>query len=216
MASSFSVKKAHEAQLQLSRKAVLEDTLPRKIRFVGGIDVAYSEGKSVGAAVVLDYESLELAEAVTAVCETRFPYVPTLLSFREVPPAVLCVRRLRLQPDVLLVDGHGLAHPYRCGFATHLGLVLDMATVGVAKSSLLKTDVAATRGDVAFLECGGEVIGAAVAVKHGGRPVYVSVGHMVSLEKAVEIVKHCIVVGRVPKPIGEAHRVAAEAKKKIQ
>jgi len=213
---NFSIEKAHETQLRLSKQIVLEDMLPEKIRFVAGVDVAYVKDLAVGVVAVLDYASLELVESKTAVCKARFPYVPTLLSFRETPPTVLCIKKLHLQPDVFLVDAHGFAHPYRCGFASHLGLVIGKSTIGVAKGRLFG-EVEDVKGekDVALLKHEDEVIGAVVKTKRGCKPVYVSVGHMVSLETAVKIVRHCICHSRIPEPVSKAHQIATGEKRKI-
>jgi deoxyribonuclease V len=211
----FSVEKAHVTQLRLSERIVFEDMLPEKIRLVAGVDVAYVKEISIGAVSVLDYASMRLVEAKTAYCKTCFPYIPTLFSFREVPPAVLSIKKLRTQPDVFLVDAHGFAHPYRCGFASHLGLIIGKPTVGVAKSRLFGEVEKGGRGDVLLLKHEGEVVGAVVTTKHGCRPVYVSVGHMVSLETAVKIVKHCTRHHRIPEPILKAHEVATAEKQKL-
>jgi deoxyribonuclease V len=212
----FSVEKAHETQLRLSRKIVFEDKLPRKIRYAAGVDVAYAKNLSIGAAAVLDYNSLELLEYKTAICKTRFPYVPTLLSFREIPPAVSSIKKLRICPDVLLVDGHGFAHPYHCGFASHLGLVLGKPTIGVAKGKLYgEMEENVSRKAVSFLKHDGKVVGAAIVTKSGCKPVYVSVGHMVSLETAIKIVQHCTLTSRIPEPIKRAHEIATMEKRKI-
>jgi len=214
--SSFSIEKAHETQLQLSEQIVLKDVLPKKIRRVAGVDAAYVKHLSIGAVAVLDYDSLKTVESQTALCKTRFPYVPTLLSFRELQPAVLSIKKLRLQPDVFLIDAHGFAHPYRCGFASHLGLVIGKPTIGVAKSRLIgKVENARGESDVALLKHDNDVIGAVVTTKHGCKPVYVSVGHMVSLETAVKIVKHCARHNRIPQPIVKAHELATAEKRKI-
>ncbi len=210
----FNIRKAHEAQLRLSKKIVFLDSLPRKIRFVGGADVAYVGDVSIGAVVVSDFDSLKPVESQTASCRTCFPYVPTLLSFREIMPTVLCIRKLHVQPDLFLVDGHGFAHPYRCGFASHLGLVIRKPTIGVAKESLIGK-VAHLKGETVLLGDDGEPIGAAVTTRQGCRPVYVSVGHMISLKTAVRIVKQCATLGRIPEPILEAHRIATAEKRKI-
>jgi deoxyribonuclease V len=163
----------------------------------------------------LNYDSLELIETQTTISKTLFPYIPTLLSFREIPPAVSSIRKLRSSPDVLLVDGQGYAHPYHCGFASHLGLVVNKPTVGVAKSRLFG-DVEKTQfKDFSVLKHGDEIVGAAIVTKHGSKPVYVSAGHMVSLEKAIEIVRHCTSNCRIPKPILEAHRIATEEKQRF-
>jgi deoxyribonuclease V len=211
----FSIEKAHRAQLQLSKKIVFEDRLPERIRFVAGVDVAYAKGASIGAVAVLDYGSLKLVESQTSLCQTCFPYIPTLLSFREIPPTVLSIRKLRVQPDVFLADGHGFAHPYRCGFASHLGLVISKPTIGVAKHRLFgKVEDSEVEKDVAFLRHGNEVVGAMVTTKPGREPVYVSVGHMVSLKTAVEIVEDCTRHDRVPEPISRAHEIATSEKRK--
>jgi deoxyribonuclease V len=211
----FSVEKAHKAQLLLSKKIVFEDRLPKKVRFVAGVDVAYGKGTSVGAVAVLDYDSLKPVEYQTAICKTRFPYIPTLLSFREIPPSISCIKKLQTSPDVFLVDGHGFAHPYGCGFASHLGLAIGKPTIGVAKDRLFGEIENMKAGeDFTFLKHDGKVVGAVVTTKGGCKPVYVSVGHMISLETAIKIVKHCTRKNRIPEPILKAHEMANLLKRK--
>ena len=210
----FSVSKAHRAQLRLAQKIVTEDRLPRKIKLVAGVDVSYTDELAIGAATVLDFESLELLEQQTATCEVRFPYIPTLLSFREIPPAVACIKKLKLQPDVLLADGQGMAHPYGCGFASHLGLAVGRPTIGVAKSRLVG-EAKMIAGRV-FLFHKGRVIGEVVTTREGVKSVYVSVGHLVSLETAVKIAKHCVRNSKIPEPIWQAHKIATEEKRRLQ
>lgn len=173
------------------------------------MDVAYVADVGVGAAVVLDYDTLEVLESAVAICPVRLPYVPTLLSFRELPPVLAAIKKLKLLPDVFLVDAQGYAHPYRCGFASHLGLALGKPTIGVAKSRLIGEPV--ERNGRTLLLDKSEVIGKAITRKEGGKPVYVSVGHMVSLETAVEIVRHCS-KGRIPEPTLQAHNLATYTK----
>jgi deoxyribonuclease V len=213
----FSVEKAHKAQLHMSQKIIFQDRLPKRIRLVAGVDTAYTDDMSIGSAALLRFDSLRLVEAQTAFCRTQFPYVPTLLSFRETRPAVLSVRRLERKPDVILVDGHGFAHPYHCGFASHLGLVLGMPTIGVAKNKLTgEIKTLGSSPEIHFLEHDQEVLGAAVTAKDRCRPVYVSVGHMVSLRTAVKVVRACTRKNRIPEPIRAAHSLAAGEKRKIQ
>ena len=212
----FSVEKAHEAQRRLSERIVFEDKVPERIGLIGGVDVAYAEDASIAAVAVLDFGSMKLKESQTAMCQTRFPYVPTLLAFREIPPAVLCIRKLRVQPDVFLVDGHGFAHPYRCGFASHLGLVVRKPTIGVAKGILVgEVKRTGAEGDISFVRDKGEVIGAQIIPKRGLKPIYVSVGHMVSLGTAIKIVMRCTLSSRVPEPVLQAHRIATAEKRKV-
>src|SRR3989337_609188 len=204
----FSISKAHKVQKQMSQKIITEDRLPQKISRVAGVDVAYSDELATGAVAVLDYDSLELLESQTATCEVKFPYIPTLLSFREIPPAVACIRKLKSQPDAFLADGQGMAHPYKCGFASHLGLAVGKPTVGVAKSRLIGEPTKI--GEGVFLVHDGQVVGSVVTAKEGTKPVYVSVGHLVSLTTAVRIVKDCTCGSRLPEPLLWAPRMATE------
>ncbi|MBN1358431.1 endonuclease V [Candidatus Bathyarchaeota archaeon] len=210
----FSVSKAHKTQLRLSRKIITEDRLPHEIKRVAGVDAAYIDELAIGAVAVLDYETHEILEQHTATCQAKFPYIPTLLSFREIPPAVACIKKLRRQPDVLLVDGQGAAHPYGCGFASHLGLVMGKPTVGVAKSKLVG-DSKLIAGQELLVQ-NDQIIGAVVTTKEGVKPVYVSVGHLISLGTAVKIAKHCVRNSRIPEPILQAHKIAAEEKRKVE
>lgn len=215
MPEGFSVEKAHSLQSKLAKKIVQRDALPTKIHLVAGIDVAYIEGNSIGAVAVLDFESLTVKESETAVCRTCFPYIPTLLSFREIPPAVSVIKKLKSHPDVFLVDGQGIMHPYRLGFASHLGLMISKPTIGVAKSPLwgeLQAFIEDGRGLVTDKD---EVIGAAVITKKGSKPMYVSIGNMISLETAIAVVKRCIVGSTIPEPIRQAHLIANREKNKI-
>jgi deoxyribonuclease V len=211
---NFSVSKAHKAQMLLAEKIIAEDRLPKKINYIAGVDVAYAGELAIGAVAVLDYESLELLESQTATCEVKFPYIPTLLSFREIPPTVACIKKLKLQPDVLLADGQGIAHPYGCGFASHLGLAIGKPTIGVAKSRLIGKPAKIAGED--FLVQKGQIISAVVTTKNGAKPVYVSIGHMISLGTAVKIIKHCARNSRIPEPTLQAHKIASEEKRKVQ
>jgi deoxyribonuclease V len=213
MLPRFSVAKAHEAQRRLAQQIISEDKLPSKISLVAGVDVSYVGSLGIGAVAVVDYESLELVESQTAVCTVKMPYIPTLLSFREIPPSVACIRKLRSRPDVFLADGQGLAHPYRCGFASHFGLAVGKPTVGVAKSRLVGASVEIA-GQV-FLVDKGETIGSVVTTREGVKPVFVSVGHMVSLQTAVQIVKHCARGSRIPEPLRFAHKIATAERLRV-
>jgi deoxyribonuclease V len=211
---NFSVSKAHKAQLRLSQRIVAEDRLPKKLHRVAGVDVAYYGESAVSAVAVLDYDSLELLERQTATIQVKFPYIPTLLSFREIPPAVACIKKLKVQPDVVLADGQGFAHPYRFGFASHLGVVIGKPTIGVAKSRLIGEPTLIS-GQI-FLVENGQIIGAVVTTKEGVKPVYVSVGHLVSLGTAVKIVKHCVRNSKIPEPIWQAHKIVSEERRRLQ
>ncbi len=210
--SSFSAQKAHKIQSCLSQKIIKEDRLPQKIRIVAGVDVSYIDEVGIGALTVLNYDSQKLLETQVAICKVKIPYIPTLLSFRETPPAIAAIKKLKLQPDIFLVDAQGLAHPYRCGFASHLGLVLGKPTVGAAKSRLIGTPV--ERFGQTLLVDKGEVIGAVVMTRQGAKPIYVSIGHMVTLQTAINIVLHCS-KSRIPEPLRLAHGLATKERFKL-
>lgn len=211
----FSAKKAHAMQRRLSKKIIFEDKLPETVDYVAGVDVAYLKDTAVAAVAVLELSSLSQVESQVAHVKIGFPYIPTLLSFREVPSAYPAMKKLQLEPDVFLVDGQGYAHPYGLGFASHLGLILDRPTIGVAKSLLWGKVEHAGEG-WAPLVANGIIIGAEVITKSGTKPVYVSVGHKVSLERAIRIVKACTGRYRIPEPIRRAHMLAGEEKRRLQ
>ncbi len=200
----------------MSKRVVRNDKLPPTLRYIAGVDVAYIGDRAIGVVTVLDYSSLRLVETRKALVKTALPYIPTLLSFREIKPARAAAKKLKLSPDVFLVDAQGIAHPCRLGFASHLGLVLDEPTIGVAKSLLCGRVEQENRMGWAPLTDKKEIIGAALRRNENERPIYVSIGHKVSLERAIEIVKHCTKSTRIPEPIRVAHITAAEEKKKYK
>lgn len=212
----FSLERARRIQRDLSRRVILEDRFPTPIRYVAGVDVAYAKGYSIGAVAVLDYDSMKTIDLKISRVKTRFPYIPTLLSFREIPPAVSAIRKLDVMPDITLVDGQGIAHPYRLGFASHLGVVLDIATVGVAKSLLCGEMIHQLEKDLwKPILYDGEIIGAAVSTRRGSKPIYVSVGHKVNLETAVRVVLGCSIGYRIPEPLRAAHVAAEKTKREM-
>lgn len=212
----FSVKKAHEMQSRLSKKLIFKNNLPEIVNYVAGVDVSYEKGKSVGAVAVLDLDTLSQVEAKVAHVKTCFPYIPTLLSFREIPPAYSAIKKLHIKPDVFLVDGHGFAHPYGLGFASHLGLIIDKPSIGVAKSLLCGKVDKNVEDRCAPLKYKGEVVGVELVTKQGTKPVYVSVGHRVSLRRAIKIVLKCIGKYRLPEPIRRAHITSGEEKRRLK
>jgi deoxyribonuclease V len=214
--SNFSVKKAHEMQLRLSKKLIFEDKLPKNIDYVAGVDIAYLEETSVAAVAVLDASTLSQVEIQVAHVKTRFPYIPTLLSFREIPPAYSAIKKLHSKPDVFMVDGQGFAHPYGLGFASHLGLILEKPTIGVAKSLLCGEAEQNVKEEWAPIKYKGKVIGAEVVTKQGTKPVYVSVGHRASLKRSIEIVLKCTGKYKLPEPTRRAHIAAGEEKRKLK
>lgn len=189
---------------------VIRTGSPQVVHLVAGIDVAVPTGEACAAVVVDSYPTLVPVAEATASCPITFPYVPGLLSFREAPAILAACERMPVEPDLVIVDGHGVSHPRRLGIASHLGLFLDRPTIGCAKSLLVGTHapVGPAVGDWQPIEDGGEVIGAAVRTRPGTRPVFVSIGHRISLTAAINWVLACCRGYRLPEPQRQAHRAA--------
>jgi deoxyribonuclease V len=205
----LSPKEAIVLQKELAGQVVLRDEQPAAVRLVAGVDVSCARfGTTVYAAVVLfDLVESTVVERVSARAAEAFPYVPGLLSFRELPVVLEAFRRLRQVPDVVLVDGQGLAHPRRLGIASHLGLWLGLPTVGCAKSRLCgkHEPPGLRRGEWAGLRDDGEEIGRVLRTRDRIKPLYISPGHLVSMERAVQIVLDCGRGYRLPEPTRLAH-----------
>lgn len=194
-------------QLQLNMASMVSEfDFLKEYRLFCGVDVAYSNQQAVAAAVVQDQDGNTL-EAVKHRCAVRHAYVPGLLFLREAPPMIDAVRSLRSDFDVLLVDGNGRLHPRKFGIACYIGIVLDKPTIGVAKK-LLCGQVKTMHGRRVVVLYG-DVVGEEVS-----KNVYVSVGHKISLNTAVEIVKKLTKGSRLPSPILAAHRLATEELKR--
>jgi deoxyribonuclease V len=181
-------------------------------RFIAGVDISVNgaRGMATGATVVLNYPELRLVETKVVSGKVDFPYVPGLLSFREAPLTLAACERLTLTPDLILVDGQGIAHPRRMGLASHLGLFLDTPTIGCAKSLLCGSHKQPDDEPGSYSEVveGGETIGVALRTKLGSKPIYVSIGHKVDLETAIYWVLECCRGYRLPEPCRLAHLAA--------
>jgi deoxyribonuclease V len=213
---SLTAAEARSLQERLRSRLRLEEA-PLRPRRVAGADVSCARGGNelFAAIVVLDARSLEVLEVARARGRVRFPYVPGLLSFREVPPLLEAASRLRLRPDLLLCDGQGLAHPRRFGLACHLGLFLDLPTVGCAKSRLIgrHREPGPRRGHHARLTDRGERIGSVLRTRDRVKPVYVSPGHRVGLDQARRLTLSLCRGYRLPEPIRAAHSESNRARR---
>lgn len=185
------------------------EPLDTDIRLVGGVDVAFSpDGEhALAGVVVYDLVEARVIEERLAWRPTRFPYVPGLLSFREAPAALAAIRKLNHEPDVFLFDAQGMAHPRRLGLASHVGLLLDRPSIGCAKSRLCgrHDEPPSEAGRSSHLLDEHEVIGAVLTTRPGVKPVYVSVGHRVTLDDAIRVVMGCVTRFRLPEPARQAH-----------
>jgi len=181
-------------------------------RLIAGVDISVSKGEEMATAavVIVNYPQLTLMEAQIVRGKLEFPYVPGLLSFREAPLTLAVCEKLVLTPDLILVDGQGIAHPRRMGLAAHLGLSLNVPTIGCAKSRLCGSHDSPRDEPGSYSEIidNGEVIGAALRTRLGVKPVYVSIGHKIDLQTAVYWVLECCRGYRLPEPTRLAHLAA--------
>jgi deoxyribonuclease V len=180
------------------------------IRRIAGLDAAYSCGTTHAAAVCLTYPDLDVVETAVAEVQTRFPYIPGLLAFREGPALLRAFHRLQAIPDMILVNGHGIAHPRRFGMASQIGVILDIPSVGIARRLVTGTAglPGCLRGACSPIMDGDEIIGMAVRTRTGVKPVYVSIGHRTDLDQAVEVVLATTGRYRIPEPLRKAHEQA--------
>ncbi|MEW8301390.1 MAG: deoxyribonuclease V [Candidatus Thiodiazotropha sp.] len=195
------------------RPQVIDRDCFRTLHRVAGVDVGFeAQGSITRAAVsVLSYPDLQPIEASVARLPTTFPYIPGLLSFREVPAILQAISTLRHSPDIFLCDGQGMAHPRRFGIACHLGVYTDTPAVGVAKTRLTGShgEVPEQKGGWVPLIDKGETIGAVVRTRNRVKPLYISVGHKISLQASIRLVLACTTRYRLPETTREAHRLAS-------
>lgn len=203
--------KLKSLQLELSRQVRIPD-LPLSLpSTVGGTDVSYTatgnNGDALAGLVVLEWGSWTVLEKVSARIKVDFPYVPGFLSFRELPALFEAYGKLQTHPDLWLVDGAGLAHPRRLGLASHFGVVLDVPSVGVAKSRLIGIfgELDMEKGSATYLMDHEERIGTVLRSRKGCRPLFISPGHRVGMEQAAELVLASCTRYRIPEPTRQAH-----------
>lgn len=206
-----SIESAREIQQRARSLVIPEDRLD-SVELVAGVDVGFEENNTItkAASVVLNFPSLEVVETSIARVPTSFPYVPGFLSFREIPAILEALEKLKTNPDLYLCDGQGIAHPRRLGIASHLGVVIDRPTIGVAKSLLIgrHEPLGEEKGAWTPLIDKKETIGAVFRSRTGVKPLYISIGHRVSLETAIEYVFRCLTKYRLPEPTRIADKLS--------
>lgn len=203
-------KEAVEIQRRLQPRVTLRNRL-QPVRYVAGTDVSSSlaDGTVWAGVVVVAYPGLEPVETRWARGNTSFPYIPGLLSFREIPILVSALKKLKTVPNLILCDGQGIAHPRGMGLATHLGVLANCPTIGCAKSRLVGTysGLAQEKGATAELVHSGKVVGMAARTRKMVKPIYISAGHHITLKQSIRIVLRCCPKYRVPEPIRMAHHL---------
>ena len=216
---NLSVEEAELLQKEYAGKVVASDGFHSEIQTVAGVDVAYETNTEslVAAVVIIRYPSFEIIESVTVKDAVNFPYVPGLFSFREIPPIIKAFAKLESTPDLIVCDGHGFAHPRRFGLACHLGVLFDVPTIGCAKTNLLGRYVKTgnKRGAFEDIVDKGEVVGRIVWTRDDVNPVYVSIGHRISLPTACQWILRLTPRYRLPETTRKADQAANKKLDKI-
>jgi len=201
-------KEAVKIQKELKDKVSLKK-IDKKIKYVAGLDISYAKGSNVmwAGVVVLDFSSLNKAEERWSQKKVNFPYIPGLLSFREIPALIDVLRKIEIEPDLIFCDGQGIAHPRGFGLASHLGILLNKSTIGCAKSPLVGTynQVGERKGNYAYLMHQNRIIGAVVRTRSKVKPLFVSPGYGVTLNDCVKFVLETCSKCRIPEPTRQAH-----------
>jgi len=220
---NFSFKKAERAQRELLKKLKLVP-LKKEPQLIGGCDLTFlnpfkNPTLGIGAFVILKYPSLELVEKVYDTTEVEIPYVPGFLAFREVPLLIKTYKKLKTKPDLIVVDGHGIAHPRRLGIATHFGIVMNMPTIGCAKKPLYgefepPCNEVGCKSEIRDPKSG-ELLGYALRTRKGAKPIYVSPGNLITPQEAIEIALTLSKGYRIPEPTRLAHNYLQTIRKGI-
>jgi len=211
--------RAREIQNKLRPKLILHDKdLPDRIKTIAGADISYSRNSNIFFAVVviLDFPTMEIIEQASFSEAVDFPYIPGLLTFREGPTLLKAFRKLSTSPDVIIFDGHGISHPRGIGLASHMGLFLSIPSIGCAKTRLVGTynEAGSEPGDYSPLLYNDEIKGAVLRTKKNVTPVFVSQGHKIELERAIDITLSSCRGYRLPEPTRKAHLAVNEIRMK--
>lgn len=208
------IEDAKRIQNNLKNKVII-CPLKKEPKFIAGADAAFVEDKVIGTACLYSFPELKLIEENYFIAYSIFPYVPGFLSFREGPAIIQAIEKLTLKPDLLLLDGQGIAHPKSIGIASHIGVLLDIPSIGCAKSRLIGIykEPGVKKGQYSELILNNQVIGFVIRTRENTRPVFVSPGHLIDIISAMEIVISCTTKFRIPEPIRRADILSKKIKK---
>ena len=192
-------------------------SLRKSPEYIAGVDAAFLNDKIIGAACLYKYPEIIFVEEAYSITETSFPYVPGFLSFREGPAIVKAIQGLTHKPDVILFDGQGIAHPKGLGIASHVGILLDIPTIGCAKSRLVGNyrEPGFKKGNRSSLIYNGKIVGAVLRTRDNVRPVFVSPGYKIDQENSIKVVLCCTNIYRIPEPLRRADFISKKIKREI-
>ena len=209
-------KKAVEIQERLKKSIILKDST-KNCKLIAGADVSYTKGSEIfyASVVVFNLQTMERVEEVTASGKVDFPYIPGLLSFRESPILLKAFAKIKSEPDVIILDAQGIAHPRGIGLASHIGLLLDKSSIGCAKTRLIGeyNEVGGEAGCHSQLTVKGEIVGAVLRTRKNVKPVFVSPGHKIDLNTSIDLVLKSCRGYRLPEPVRQAHNLVKKTAK---
>jgi len=211
---TFNLEEAEKLQYEIAKKVILVP-LNKHPKIIAGVDVAFKIDEAVCVVVIMKYNDLSVLEEIVVKEKISIPYMPGYLSFREGPIIIKALERVKINPDVVLVDGQGIAHPRNAGIATHIGVIKGIVSIGCAKSKLVGKykEPCLKKGCKSELIYKGKIIGMVLRTKDKVKPLFVSPGHLITLEEAVEIVLNCSTKYRLPEPIRRADFLSKQYKK---
>ena len=217
MTTKHDLEELRRLQLGTASKVILSNCFRKPINFVTGFDVAFYEGEAVAAAVTMKYDTLQIVEEKFLHERIPFPYISSFLSFREGPIVMNIEKKLKIKSDVLMLDSHGISHPLFCGCASYVGVMINKPVIGAAKSKLCGEYAykPVKIGEWVPLTYQGRIVGAVLLSKNGCNPLFISVGHMITLESAVKIVKNFIGKFKIPESTRLAHNLANKIKRDL-
>ncbi|WP_333654307.1 deoxyribonuclease V [Dissulfurispira sp.] len=211
----------------ISRAKKIQDVLRKRVKIIplkktpeiiAGVDAAFAGDKVIAVATLYEYPELRYMQDAFSTEKIIFPYIPGMLSFREGHAIINAIRKLNIKPDVILFDGQGIAHPKGIGIASHIGVILDIPTIGCAKSRLVGEfrGPGATKGSWAYLYYKGMKVGAVLRTRSSVRPVFVSPGHLIDIDSSIKIVMKCISKYRIPEPLRRADWLSKKHRKNLE
>ena len=212
-----SEKELRKLQKKIAKKVILEDDFSESISSIAGFDLAFCDEEAFASGIVLNFVSLQLKDVKTIKTKLSFPYVSTFLFFREGPPIIKVYKKLNVEPDILMINGHGIAHPLFCGMASHIGVLLNKPTIGIAQNKLCGYYKEPKKvGEASPLFYKGKKVGYVFKSMKNCKPIFVSPGHKISLETSLKVVKECMKDHKLPEPLHLAHHFANEIRNKLK
>lgn len=212
---NINLKELRDTQEQIAHRVILQDDFEKPIKYIGGVDSAYLGNTVITAYVNLKWDNLKLIEQKCVISEVKFPYISSYFAFREGPPILEVLSRITLRPTILMINSHGILHPSFAGCASHIGVLINLPTIGVAKERLCgKWETEPTKeGDWVPVLLMNRIVGARLLSKRGMKPIFISVGHRITLQTCIEIVRKTLVKNKFPKPLELAHNLAVNERK---